>query len=314
MTPKHPFFNNENIVPPFSVVVERHDVKPNGDFHPRARIRFGPELRSSEFLRGVAPEEFKTLFWVLSFVTSNGECSPSLFEVSQAMGVSPGKAQARLERLLRPLWQGEPLLVSYRRGAQLVFSVSPAVIAAQQEPPDEHTLSPPPLLASRREAVVARSRAAYTRPRAEVESEIARLNGWAEPPFDPQAEPTNSTNEEAMNPHSTSLEKSERSLVKDQLHRVGLTEEQSEDLLNRFDLLRIRRQISWLNYHPNVRNRVGFLIAAIEDNYEAPLALRPKRAAEEKEVAPVAPTEEEELEWSEEDLPTLDAKDLFEQP
>lgn len=57
-----------------------------------------------------------------------------------------------------------------------------------------------------------------------------------------------------------------------QLIETGLSEEQAVGLVQRFDLVRIRRQLAWLPYR-HARNQAGFLLAAIEDNYEAPPAL-----------------------------------------
>ena len=317
MTPTHPFLSDGNINPPFSIVLERHDVQSNGSFRPVAQVRFGLELRTSGFLSALSPEDLKTLFWVLSFVTPNGDCNPILPRLAEAMNVTTGKAQVRLERLIQPLWQGQPLLITTKVGEQLAFSPSLAVVSTRHEEPPQSSPSPPiPASSPRsREEIVAQSRARYARPRAEVEREIARLNGWPEPPFEVDAL---NTVEEA-NPANSSLDVQEQGIVKDQLLRIGLNEEQADDLLRRFDFLRIRRQLSWLNYHPRVRNRAGFLIAAIEDNYAAPLSLRFK-SPDESSPPPEAGVEQSPDQAPDErlldvmdtsDVPPLNVSDLF---
>lgn len=318
MTPTHPFLEDGNINPPFAIVIERHDVKPNGDFRPVAHVRFGLELRTSGLLSALSPEDLKTLFWVLSFVTSNGDCNPILPRLAEAMNVTTGKAQVRLERLIQPLWQSQPLLLATRVGDQLAFSPSPAVVSTRYEEPPQSAPSPPlPASSPRsREETVAHSRSRYARPRAEVEREIARLNGWPEPPFEVDAP---NTVGEVKPANSSSPDVQEQGIVKDQLLRVGLNEEQADDLLNRFDSLRIRRQLSWLNYHPHVRNRAGFLIAAIEDNYAAPPILR-FRTPDESSLSPQTGVEQSPEQVPDErlldvmdtsDVPPLDVSDLF---
>lgn len=309
MTP-HPFLEGESLNPPLSIVLERHDAKSNGDFRPAASVRFGPELRTGGLLGAATPEDLKTLLWVLSFVTPNGACAPTLMRLAHAMSVSPGKAQVRLERLSRPLWQGQPLLLSTGSGPQLAFSPSPAIVSTREEPP-ENVLSPPAPAPVSRETTLALSRERYARPRAEVEREIARLNAWPEPPFEFDL---SHQDEEIPFHYRPSTDVKERGIVKDQLLRVGLNEEQADDLLRRFDTLRIRRQLSWLHYHPRVRNRTGFLIAAIEDNYEAPASLRFKKPVEldvpvPEQTPELLPGDEEPP--PDEQVPPLDMSDLF---
>jgi hypothetical protein len=61
--------------------------------------------------------------------------------------------------------------------------------------------------------------------------------------------------------------------LQQQLERQGLTTEQALDLLHKFDPVRIQRQLMWLPYR-HARHTAGLLIAAIEDDYEAPPVLR----------------------------------------
>jgi len=54
---------------------------------------------------------------------------------------------------------------------------------------------------------------------------------------------------------------------------VGMPKDQALDLLARFDLGAIERQISWLPSR-NAKNPARFLAAAIEGGYDRPLNLR----------------------------------------
>lgn len=235
-----------------------------------------------------------------------------LFQLAEALSVSPRKANARLQRLAGFTWRGQPVLRQVEFQNHPAFSPTLALVNYQSTTADNGSAndSHAPPLFSQRDRIINHSRTAYTRPRAEVEREIARLNGWPEPPFEV---PTNhlSTPSPMQNQHPPNDEflndTNEEALVRDQLLHVGLNEEQADSLLDRFDLLRIRRQLSWLNYHHGVRNRAGFLLAAVTDDYEAPLALRvSKPASDESPDQDSTPPNFE----SGADLPPLDDSDL----
>jgi hypothetical protein len=78
--------------------------------------------------------------------------------------------------------------------------------------------------------------------------------------------------------------------------------------------VRIGRQLQWLPYHRRVRNVAGFLLSAIEDDYEMPPSLRrqvlaqgPLAAEADAPLAEQAPLEPAvELE----DVPPLDVSSL----
>ena len=110
---------------------------------------------------------------------------------------------------------------------------------------------------TRREEVIEVSRRKYGRPRAEVERMIAEQMGWAKPASNQQSGVTSEISD----------------ALKRQLLEVGIDEDRADSLLVDLDRERIRRQLEWLP-HRQVRNPIGFLIAAIEHDYEAPYALR----------------------------------------
>ncbi len=177
------------------------------------------------------------------------------------MEVSHAKAKARLERLLGTHWQGQPLvqllprpdgLDAYLPGRQIVVHeyVSPP------EPPKA-----PPIRAAGRDAVVAYSRARYAKTREEVEKQIADMMGWSPPDFsgdDPAVAEGKQGAYQAMTD-------------------AGMPKAQALDLLARFDLGAVERQINWLPQR-HAKNPVRFLAAAIEGGYDRPLGLRRQTA------------------------------------
>lgn len=75
-----------------------------------------------------------------------------------------------------------------------------------------------------------------------------------------------------MSPQSVSpLRSSDEYKLHDELVRAGLLSKQAQELIKRFDALRIRRQLAWLPQR-GAKNPVGYLLAAIKDDYAAPRA------------------------------------------
>jgi len=108
-----------------------------------------------------------------------------------------------------------------------------------------------------RDVLIAHSRARYATPRAEVEADIARRMGWGAPAFEDD-------------PPEVAEEK--RSLY-NKLSEQGMSKSQALDVLSRFDLTVVRRQLEWMP-HRAAKNPSRYLHAAIENDYEAPVAVR----------------------------------------
>ena len=273
--------------PPIVIELCQTDKTRSGYFRPQARLKLTPALRTSGLLLALPGEDLKNFLFLLSFVNPNGDCMPTVTELATAMRVSGMKARTRMRRLADFRWQGESLACFLSRGSGLdAYAPNPKLIAY------EHTVERvpepplPPIKAAGREAVIAYSRARYAHPRAEVERLIAEQNGWPLPEDNAaghEAAPSAVKSEaESQNTHLAAKtpvaatappQESERSKVRRQLRGLGLSGEHADDLLSKYDLLRIQRQLQWLPYR-QTRNRAGFLIAAVADNYEAPLALR----------------------------------------
>ena len=243
---------------PFIVEHRQEDRTLDGSFRPSARLILTPALRTSGLWAMLPPEDLHTLVLTLTFVAPNGWCRPTLLELAEAMRVSQGKARARLERLAGREWEGQPLLIRLPRPDGLHAYAPGRQVVGREEAPEPSTQSkavPPPVAG--KEAVIAQSRTRYAKTREEVEGQIATMMGWGPPAFagdDPAVAEGKKRAFKAMTD-------------------FGMPKDQALDILARFDLGEVERQISWLPSR-NAKNPARFLAAAIEGSYDAPLALR----------------------------------------
>ncbi|MCX6381059.1 MAG: hypothetical protein NT023_16580 [Armatimonadetes bacterium] len=236
---------------PFVVVNERkHLATGNSTFHPDAHLVITPTLRTSGLLSSLPSEDLKNLLYILTFVTANGNCSPTISELAQAMGVSAMKVRLRLNRLIAFQWRNEPLVYFLERESGMNgFTPSHSLVGIVSEvpkPPEE-----PPPIQSHRDEIIALSREKYARPREEVEREIASLNG-----------------SEIPEQFATEEEKERNELLR-RLCAVGLERGQANEMLSQYPTERIRRQLDWLPSR-GARLPVRYLVAAIEGDYDAP--------------------------------------------
>lgn len=138
---------------PFVVRLHKRGEGRVGSFVPVASVEITPFLRTSGLLHSLPAEELKSLLFVLTFVTPNGDILPTVHELAQAMHLSPGKADARLRRLAAVRWQEDPLLHLLRRESGLhAWSPSPQLISLH------HAASPgiqePTLHSAHRDTVI----------------------------------------------------------------------------------------------------------------------------------------------------------------
>ena len=276
---EHVIASNNPHQAPFLIRVEHLDVDKRGAFRPAASVQFAAPLRTSGLLGAMPPEGVRDLLMLLTFITPNGACSPRIEQLAEAMGVPINKARSRFERLANVRFQGQKLVIGNQRASgSETYTPLPWLVAVREDV-ESHRLGqvPPVVFAAPRQVVIDHSRANYARPRAEVEREIERQLGHSRP-LDasdvkmgdtPEAE-----NQPTREPESAPSESDE---IRRQLIGVGLLREQAETLLERHDLLSIRRQLAWLPYR-GAKNPAGFLMAAVKDNYEAPPTLRPPSA------------------------------------
>jgi len=264
------FSYNPDQEPPF-VIYLAHDDKTQGSWRPRAMLGLTPALRTSGFLSAIEPEEFHSLLVLLSFLSPDGRLSAFTLSLAQALGTSPAKARAHFERLCEVRWLGQPIVFATQLGDGLDgFAPVPGFIPLVEEP--THDENGPVIRVVPREAVIAHSRRTYARTRGEVEAEIESMMNWKKtqpslplqqgtPPQ--RATPPPGITSPTMTPGQTELHA--------QLVEVGLLPEQADDLMKRYDALRIRRQLAWLPRR-QAKNAAGYLLAAIKDDYAAPRA------------------------------------------
>jgi len=262
------FSYNPDQEPPF-VIYLVHEDKTQGSWRPRAMLGLTPALRTSGFLSAIEPEELHSLLVLLSFLSPDGRLMAFTLSLAQALGTSPAKARARFERLCEGRWLGQPIVFATQLGDGLDgFAPTPGFIPLVEEP--QHDQHGPMIRVVPREAVIAHSRRTYARTRGEVEREIEAMMNWKKPqpspPLQQGTPPQRVTPPPAITPPAVNPEQAE---LHAQLLEVGLLPEQADDLLKRYDALRIRRQLAWLPRR-RAKNAAGYLLAAIKDDYAAP--------------------------------------------
>ena len=239
------------------VIEHRQEDRTGAAFRPSARLILTDRLRTSGLWRALTPEDFKTLLLLLTFVTPNGWCRPTLPELADAMAVSHGKAKGRLERLLQTSWRDQPLATILPRPDGLDAYLPGRPLVAHENAPEPVSPEAAPARTPGREAVAAYSRARYAKTRAEVEAQIGEMMGCGPPAFAGD---------------DSAVAEGKRRAFKS-MTDVGMPKEQALDLLARFELGAVESQIAWLPSR-NAKNPARFLAAAIEGGYDRPLSLR----------------------------------------
>jgi hypothetical protein len=246
---------------PFTVEHVRAYEKPGGiRFTPGARLLLTRALRTSGLLRALPDAEARSLLWLLTYLRPDGRIEASVAELAATMEVPEAKARARMDRLVRLTWRGNPVVTALRRDSGLdSYILAPHLVEEVPAPsePESASASPssPPFVPAGREAVVSHSRAAYARPRAEVERQILEQLG-------------HSPDEAEDTPGGE---------VRRRLRALGVPREQADLLLAAHPLDAIQDQLDWLPYR-QANNPARFLVAAVENRYEPPARIRLERA------------------------------------
>jgi hypothetical protein len=241
--------------PPMVIYISHEEKTPSGNWRPSALIGFTPALRTSGFLLSIEPDEFRSLLLLLSFIAPDGRLFASTLQLAKALRLSRAKAHACFEKLTKARWLGQQMVCATFVGNGLDgFTLVPGFIPFVEEPVEGPM--PPVLRVVPREVIIEHSRRRYAKTRKEVEREIAEMMNWHEKPKAGYV-----TSVEVLSPEQHEL--------KAELMEVGLLDDQADELMKRFDPIRIRRQLAWLPYRM-AKNRTGYLIAAIKDDYAAP--------------------------------------------
>ena len=251
---------------PFVVEHRQEDRTPDGRHRPASRLVLTSALRTEGLWAALPPEDLRTLILMLTFLTPNGWCRPTLLELAEAMRVSQAKAKGRMERLTGTQWRGQPLVAALPRPDGLAAYVPGRALVAHEDAPPPEPTAAPALPSAGREAVVAHSRARYATTRAEVEAQIGQMMGWdkrmeAPPAFageDPAA-----------------AEGKRRAFAA--MASLGVPREQALDLLARFPLEAVERQLEWIGLR-RAKSPGRYLVAAVENDYDAPFPVRRREA------------------------------------
>lgn len=259
---------------PILVELHQSDRTKEGYFGPAAHLKLRESFRTGGLLSALPAEDLKSFMYLLTFVSPNGNCGAAIHQLCAAMQLSGLKVRRRMQRLVNFHWAGGQLVVEYRRESGMtVYAPHPSIVAQEHIKPPETGSSP--IRTVPREAVIAHSRQEYGTPRMVVEKAI--LDDWYKyrSPNDPARPKTSPTDGVALlastNPQAGP--NGERPDLLARLEMLGLTNEQATSLVRHYDHVRIERQLQWLPLR-NARNPAGYLLAAVADNYEAPLSLR----------------------------------------
>lgn len=227
---------------------------------PAARLLLTSTLRTSGLWSALPPDELRDLTLMLTFLSPNGRVQPTLPELAGAMQSSHKQTRARMLRLSQRVWRGQPLVMELNRQSGLdTYLPGRHLLGSRREQETPAAAAQTVLTEPRagRDVLIAHSRARYAAPRAEVEADIARRMGWGAPAFEDDL---------------PEVAEEKRALY-DKLSEQGMSKSQALEVLNRFDLAVVRRQCDWMPYRA-AKNPSRYLQAAIENDYEAPVAVR----------------------------------------
>jgi len=228
------------------LIEHRRTEEGGGKFVPQARVAITPVLRTSGLLSLLSDRQARLLLALLTFLSRNGQVSATAAQVAKALGVPTPVAALWLVHFTTRRFQGYHVVYRIKlEEGHALYTVSRGLIEHEHEPPKAE---PSPY--SSRSAVVGFSRAAYARPRAEVERIVMGQLGHA-------AEELLETPEGAAYRRLSAL-------------RIG--PEESRRLIAQFGVAAILQQLDWLPSR-KAKNRTRYLIAAVRGNYAAPLSL-----------------------------------------
>ncbi len=245
---------------PFVIEQYKSEQGTGGAFRPAARLLLTPALRTSGLWSVLPPDELRDLTLLLTFLSPNGRVQPTLPELAGTMQASHAQARTRMLRLSRRVWRGQSLVTELNRQSGLdAYLPGRQLLGSYQMPQAPAATAQTVLTEPRagRDVLIAHSRARYATPRAEVEADIARRMGWGPPAFEDDL---------------PEVAEEKRQLY-DKLSEQGMSKSQALDILGHFDLAVVRRQTEWMP-HRAAKNPARYLAAAIEGDYEAPMAVR----------------------------------------
>jgi hypothetical protein len=237
---------------PFLIEIRQDRPRQHSAFIPAASLKITEEFRASGLLHELPPEELKSLVYLLTFLSPEGNCSTSLPILTSAMHISSHLVKDRMHRLAEFRFQDTNIITEIQHESGLcTYSLHPHLVAY------EHlTISDPyptsPIVTDSRQRVIANSRKHYATPRAEVERIVAEQLG----------QDTSETDEQRK--------------LRMRLENAGLTTEQATEVVATYATDVIDQQLDWLPFR-HAKNPAGYLLAAIDGGYSEPRAVRERR-------------------------------------
>jgi len=224
---------------------------------PTARVVVGHGLPA--FAGEVGADAAGTVASLTAFVTANGVVGPSAAQVSAALGKPELLVRLRLLRLARRHWRGQPVLrVSETAAGLETFHPGPLVLGRRESfPPPAAANAAAPAVPG---AVIAASRAAYARPREDVERELRSLHGWPHP---------DEIEEFAASQQKPPENLDERWAV-ERLAKEKVDYSLAIKLVREFGAERCLRQLRWLPYRKGIKNKARYIVGAIREEYPPP--------------------------------------------
>jgi hypothetical protein len=232
---------------PFLVEHATREPRP-GAVEPAPRLLITEHLRTSGLLERLSGDATRALLALLSCRNPNGRLRPDVRELCAILGVEERTARKWLGQLATTGFGGQPLvrIEPHESGLETVHP-SPRLVGEVVPPP----VAEPEVIeegAGHREEIIRRSRAAYARPRAEVERDILLQLGH--------------NPEEADDGPAGDVWR--------RLSALGVPPEQARRLMDSHPLEAITDQLDWLPLRGEVRNRARFVVAAVEGAYAPP--------------------------------------------
>lgn len=235
-----------------------------GHFAPTARLLLTGSLRTSGLLGSLSDADARSLLALLTFLTPNGRIWPTTVELSSVLRLPEQTVGKRMHRLAAFRWRGEAIVREVEHGSRSIGYMPSRHLVGEWEAVSAPSETAPPYQPAGREAVVAYSRAAFARPRAEVEQLVAAQLGHA-------------PEEAADTPEGE---------VRRQLAALGVPRDVADLLIAQHSIEEIRQQLEWLP-HRGAKTPGRFIVAAIQNRYEPPARVRLEQAlaAEQAEEA-----------------------------
>jgi len=237
---------------PFLIEIRQDRPRPNGRFVPVASLKITEKFRTSGLLHDLPPEDLKSLVYLLTFLSPEGNCMVSLPILTSAMRVSSHQVKECMHRLAEFKFQDMNVIteIKYESGLY-TYSLHPRLVAYEHLTTSEpHPTSP--IITGSRQRVIDNTRKHYATPRAEAERMVAEQLGYGMP------------------------ETEEQRKLRIRLENVGLTTEQASEVLSTYAIDVIAQQLDWLPYR-KAKNPAGYLLAAIDGGYKEPRAIRDQR-------------------------------------